>query len=100
MPISGNRYRPTTPNAQRRTLNAQCLNGSGAIEVLSVGRWALKGSLVASSLLSISSLTIPTKPQLLEVSGQAARVPPAKKTCNQKAAQPVFTYEASVRSAR
>jgi hypothetical protein len=41
MPLSGTRYSPTTPNAQRPTLNAQCLNGSGAIEVLSVGRWAL-----------------------------------------------------------
>ena len=38
---------------------------------LSVGRWALKRSLVASSLLSISSLSVPKKPQLLEVSGQA-----------------------------
>jgi hypothetical protein len=38
MPISGTRYSPTTPNAQRPTLNAQCLNGSGAIEVLGVGR--------------------------------------------------------------
>jgi len=40
-------------------------------EVLDVERWALKRSLVACSLLSISSLAVPRKPQLLEISGQA-----------------------------
>src|SRR5207248_4788876 len=38
---------------------------------LTVGRWALKRSLVACSLLSISSLAVAEEAQLLEVSGQA-----------------------------
>ncbi len=65
MPISGTRYRPTTPNVQRSTPNVSM--EAVRFEVLGVGRWALgvERSLVASSLLSISSLTVPTKPQLL-----------------------------------
>src|SRR5438034_3411586 len=31
MPISGTRQMPSTPNAQRPTLNAQCLNGTTPI---------------------------------------------------------------------
>src|SRR5438445_10670608 len=57
-------YRPTTPNAQRSTPNVSM--EAVRFEVLGVER-----SLVASSLLSISSLTVPRKPQLPEVSGQA-----------------------------
>src|SRR6266576_290584 len=63
MPISGTRYKPTTPNAQRSTPNVSM--EAVRFEVLDVERWALKGSLVASSLLAISSLAIPTKPKLL-----------------------------------
>ena len=71
MPISGTRYKPTTPNAQRPTPNVSM--EAVRFEVLGVGRRALgvERSLIASSLLSISSLTVPRKPQLLEVSGQA-----------------------------
>src|SRR5437762_9203651 len=39
MPISGTRQMPSTPNAQRSTLNAQCLNGTTPIS--SVERWTL-----------------------------------------------------------
>ncbi len=63
MPISGTRYRPTTPNAQRPPPNAERSTPNVSMEavrfeMLGVGRWALgvERRHVASPLLSISSL--------------------------------------------